>query len=60
METLENLIEKLEKSLENLKVDAKKFIEKENKAAGTRVRVESMNMIHSLKEVRKKVSEMKS
>lgn len=60
MESLENLVEKLEKSLENLKADAAKFIEKGNKAAGTRVRKESMNMIHSLKEVRKKVSEMKS
>ena len=41
-------------------LDADKFINKDNKAAGTRVRTGSMDLIKKLKEIRTKVSEIKN
>ena len=59
-EQLNQLIETAQKQLDAVKEYAVKFIEKDNKAAGTRVRTCSMNLIKTLKEVRTKVTEIKN
>ena len=46
--------------MDAVKEDAAKFTEKDNKAAGTRVRTGSMDVIKTLKEVRIKVTEIKN
>lgn len=59
-EQLQKLIETAEQELANIKENAEKFIGKDNKAAGTRVRTGSMDLIKTLKEVRTKVQEIKN
>lgn len=59
-EQLNQLIETAQKQLDAVKKDAAKFTEKDNKAAGTRVRTGSMDVIKTLKEVRNKVTEIKN
>lgn len=59
-EQLQKLIETAEEQLAEIKVNAGKFTEKDNNAAGTRVRTGSMDLIKTLKEVRIKVQEIKN
>ena len=59
-EQLNQLIETAQKQLDAVKEDSAKFTEKDNKAAGTRVRTGSMDVIKTLKEVRTKVTEIKN
>ena len=57
---LEALVEEVSAILEEVKVDTKKFSEKGNNAAGTRIRTGSMAIIKKLGEVRKEVSNIKN
>lgn len=59
-EQLETLLAEATTIFTTINDDAKKFIEKDNKAAGTRVRTGSMDLIKKLKEIRTKVSEIKN
>jgi len=51
--------EEFDKLVELIKEDRVKFIEKGNKAAGTRVRVNASALAKLLKEIRKAVSEIR-
>lgn len=46
--------------IENLKEDAEKFFEKENKSAGTRLRKGLQNVKNLAKELRQEISDMKN
>lgn len=59
-EQLQKLIETAEEQLAEIRVNVEKFTEKDNNAAGTRVRTGSMDLIKTLKEVRTKVQEIKN
>lgn len=59
-EKLNELLETVETTLNTVKEDAVKFVEKNNASAGTRVRTGSMDIIKTLKEVRALVSEIKT
>lgn len=59
-EQLETLLTEATTIFTEINDDVKKFIEKDNKAAGTRVRTGSMDLIKKLKEIRTKVSEIKN
>ena len=59
-EKLNELLETVETTLNTVKEDAVKFVEKNNASAGTRVRTGSMAIIKLLKEVRTLVSEIKT
>ena len=59
MSYLANLIAAAEEKLAVIKKDATAFEEKGNKAAGTRTRTGSMDLIKILKDVRIHVSEVK-
>ena len=59
-EKLNELLETVETTLNTVKEDAVKFVEKNNASAGTRVRTGSMVIIKLLKEVRTLVSEIKT
>ena len=59
-EKLNELLETVETTLNTVKEDAVKFVEKNNASAGTRVRTGSMEIIKLLKEVRTLVSEIKT
>lgn len=57
---LKQLLEEADAMFVAITLDADKFIDKENKAAGTRVRTGSMDLTKKLKEIRTKVSEIKN
>ncbi len=57
---LKELVANAENQLNQVKEDLNKFVEKDNKAAGTRVRTGSMDIIKTLKEVRNTVTEIKN
>lgn len=59
-EKLNELLETVETTLNTVKEDAVKFVEKNNVSAGTRIRTGSMTIIKLLKEVRTLVSEIKT
>jgi hypothetical protein len=59
-EQLQELVNTAKEAFTNLEVDANSVITKGNKAAGTRVRKNSMVIINALKEARKKISEIKA
>lgn len=59
-EQLAQMITNAEASFQALKEESTKFIEKDNKSAGTRLRAASMDLIKSMKEIRLKVSEIKN
>lgn len=59
-EKLNELLETVETTLNTVKEDAVKFVEKNNASAGTRVRTGSMTIIKLLKEVHTLVSEIKT
>ena len=59
MSNLANLITAAEEKLATIKTDATAFEEKGNKAAGTRTRTGSMDLIKILKDVRTHVLEVK-
>lgn len=56
---MKTIIEKIKQELAELEENAGKFIDKGNKAAGTRVRTGAMAMIKDLKSLRDKVQETK-
>lgn len=59
-EKLNQLLVTAQKQLDAVKEDAVKFANKGNKAAGTRTRTGSMDLIKTLKEVRTVVTEIKN
>lgn len=59
-EDLKALVEDAKNILETVEKDTVKFTEKGNKAAGTRVRTGSMELIKKLKEIRTAVSDIKN
>lgn len=59
-EQLEKLVSESEEIMATLRVEAGKFIEKGNNAAGTRARAAAMDLTKKMKEIRTKVSEIKN
>ncbi|MGE3549759.1 MAG: histone H1 [Geobacter sp.] len=54
-----NTIDKIQEALDAVKADAEKFFNKGTKAAGTRVRTGSMDIIKLCKQLREEVQAVK-
>lgn len=59
-EELKVLLEEAKAELVAIEQDGLKFIDKDNKAAGTRVRTGAMSLTKKLKEIRMKVLEIRN
>ena len=59
-EKLQETLAKLDNLVDALKTDASKFIDKDNKAAGTRTRATAMDISKLMKEIRTNDSEIKN
>lgn len=60
MSKLNELVETAKTQLESIEQEVTKFLEKSNKSAATRARVQSMDLIKNLKELRVEIQKLKT
>ena len=58
MTKLNELVETAKTQLESIEQEVTKFVEKNNKSAATRARVQSMDLIKKLKEIRVEIQKL--
>lgn len=60
MSKLNELVETAKTQLESIEQEVTKFVEKNNKSAATRARVQSMDLIKKLKEIRVEIQKLRT